>query len=549
VKIRFFAALAAAVGFCAGAHAAGASSLRGTALRPALTAHVPAAVSDGSAAFVRYAAPSLPMELAIELPLRNGDRLPGLLDEIYDSASPLYRHYLTVPQFAAAFGPAAADYETLVRFASASGLRVHGLAANRLVLDVDGTVAAVERAFHVKIGIYRHPSEARTFFAPDREPALALGVPVLHISGLDDYALPSSHFVRGPEPAASASAPPTGSGPGGNFIGSDVRAAYYGGTALTGTGQSLGLFEYAGYNIDDVSAYFTAVGQTSTVPVVGVSVNGASLGCRLPCDDAEQVLDMEEALSMAPGLKQLVVYVGRNDVSILNQMASDDTSKQLSCSWGWSPDEVEINPILEEFAAQGQSFLVATGDYGYQLAKGGVWPADEQMSTAVGGTDLTTTGPGGAWEAETGWYYSGGGPSPDHIPLPAYQAPFVNQRNMGSRKVRNVPDIAGDAKTDNFSCYDGKCYTGNGGTSYAAPLWAGYVALANQLASALNRPPVGYLNPALYELGGSSTHSDVFHDEISGYNGRYFAVRGFDLVTGFGSPHGDALLKALARGL
>jgi kumamolisin len=523
--------------------------VRATALRPVLTAHVPAAVSGGSAAFVGYAAPSLPMELAIELPMRNPDQIRALLGEIYDPASPLYRHYLTVPEFAGTFGPAASDYQSLIRFASANGLRVHRPAANRLVLDVDGPVGAVERAFHVKIGVYLHPLEARTFYAPDREPALALGVPVLHISGLDDYALPVSHLIRGPEPATSPSPPPTGSGPGGNFIASDVRAAYYGGTALTGTGQSLGLFEYAGYNIDDVSAYFTAVGQTSTVPVVGVSVNGANLGCRLPCDDAEQVLDMEEALSMAPGLKQLVVYVGRNDVSILNQMASDDTSKQLSCSWGWTPDEVEIDPILEEFAAQGQSFLVATGDYGYQLAKGAVWPADEQMSTAVGGTDLTTTGPGGPWAAETGWYYSGGGPSPDHIPLPAYQAPFVNERNMGSRKVRNVPDIAGDAKTDNFSCYDGKCYTGNGGTSYAAPLWAGYVALANQLASALNRPPVGYLNPTLYELGANPAYPDVFHDEITGYNGRYFAVHGFDLVTGFGSPHGDALIKALARGL
>jgi kumamolisin len=508
-------------------------------------------VSDGSAAFLRYAAPSLPMELAIELPLRNGDQLAALIGEMYDPASPLYRRYLTVPEFAAAFGPAVGDYESLIRFASANGLRVHRPAANRLVLDLDGTVAAVERAFHTKIAIYRHPAEARTFFAPDREPALALGVPVLHISGLDDYALPVSHLVRGPEPEANASPspPPTGSGPGGNFIGSDVRAAYYGGTALTGTGQSLGLFEYAGYDLDDVSAYFTAVGQTSTVPIVGVSVNGANLGCRLPCDDSEQVLDIEEALSMAPGLEQLVVYVGHSDVSILNQMASDDTSKQLSCSWGWTPDEVELNPILEEFAAQGQSFLVATGDYGYQLAKGAVWPADEQLATAVGGTDLTTTGPGGAWEAETGWYYSGGGPSPDHIPLPAYQAPFVNQRNMGSRKVRNVPDIAGDAKTDNFSCYDGKCYTGNGGTSYAAPLWAGYVALANELAAALDRPPVGYLNPTLYELGASPAYHDVFHDETTGYNGRYFAVRGFDLVTGFGSPDGDALIKALARGL
>jgi kumamolisin len=251
---------------------------------------------------------------------------------------------------------------------------------------------------------------------------------------------------------------------------------------------------------------------------------------------------------MAPGLRQLVVYVGRHPVSILNQMAVDNTSKQLSCSWGWHPDVAELDPIFEEFAAQGQSMLVATGDYGYQLKKGAVWPADDQLVTAVGGTDLTTAGPGGAWKNEIGWKYSGGGPSPDGIALPAYQIPFINAQNGGSTTLRNVPDIAGDANTDNYSCYDGGCFTGNGGTSYAAPIWAGYIALANELADALDEPPIGFLNPAVYRIGGRPVYPSLFHDEVVGYNGRYSAIAGFDLVTGFGSPYGEALIDALARG-
>src|SRR5580700_5394136 len=115
-----------------------------------------------------------------------------------------------------------------------------------------------------------------------------------------------------------------------------MRAAYYGSGPLDGAGQSVGLFEYAGYEISDVNTYFKNLGQTRTVPVRGVSLNGAHLGCPPgSCDDSEQALDIEMAISMAPGLKDVVVYVGNSDVSIFNQMAVDNASKQLSCSWGW----------------------------------------------------------------------------------------------------------------------------------------------------------------------------------------------------------------------
>jgi len=513
----------------------------------AATTDVPDAVVRHIAPLIGAPAPTQNMELAISLPLRNEPALRALLGAIYDPASPSFRHYLTVADFTARFGPTAADYASLLDFAAAHNLHPRGLAANRHVLDLHGTVADVERAFHVTIGVYKHPTEARTFYAPDRAPTPDTAVPILHISGLDDYDLPLPHLIRGDQAKPETNGG-TGSGPDGNFIGSDIRAAYYGGTTLNGAGQSLGLLEYRGYNLADVQAYFTNVKQPLNVPIVGVSLNGAKLGCRGRCDDSEQVLDMQEAISMAPGLKQLVVYVGHTDVSMLNQMAIDNTSKQLSSSWGWKADPQTLDPIFEEFAAQGQSFVDATGDYGYHLLADAVWPGDDQYVTGVGGTDLTTTGPGGAWSREVGWHYSGGGPSPDHILIPAYQVPFVTQNNNGSKKLRNVPDIAGDADTDNYSCYDGGCYTGNGGTSYAAPLWAGFIALANQQAASIGKPPVGFLNTPLYTIGARGGYRRIFHDEVSGNNGRYIAVRGFDLVTGFGSPNGTALIDALVRG-
>ena len=505
------------------------------AAMPVLTAHVPASVASHQATPAGAPDPGQKLELSISLPLRDKPGLNALVRQITNPASPLFRHYLSVADFTARFGPTEADYNALRQFAAAHHLHARAPVANRRLLDVTGTIADVQAAFHITIGLYQSPAENRVFFAPDREPTVDMPVPVLHISGLDNEILPHPRLIRAAENAA-APGMPTGSGPGGNFIGSDIRAAYYGGTALTGAGQSVGLLEYAGYNIADVQNYFAQVKQPFNVPIVGVSLNGANLNCKGRCDDGEQALDIEEAVSMAPALFQLVVYVGHNDVSMLNQMAVDNTSRQLSSSWGWKADAETIDPILEEFAAQGQSFVDATGDYGYHLKQDAVWPADDQYVTAVGGTDLQTGGPGGPWARETGWHYSGGGPSPDHIAIPAYQVPFITPDNNGSKKLRNVPDIAGDANTDNFSCYDGGCYTGNGGTSYAAPLWAGFLALANQQAAAMNRPPLGFLNPALYAIGGAGNYRRSFHDEIRGNNQRYIASKGFDLVTGFGQP-------------
>jgi subtilase family serine protease len=284
------------------------------------------------------------------------------------------------------------------------------------------------------------------------------------------------------------------------------------------------------------------------VPIVGVSLNGKPVGCAPPkCDDSEQVLDIEMAISMAPGLSQVIVYVGRSDVSIFNRMAADNTAKQLSCSWGWSDDESSLDPIFKEIAVQGQSVFVATGDSGSRTPAGTVWPADDPYVTAVGGTDLTTNGPGGRWESETGWSGSAGMPSKNNIPIPRYQTlpGVIDSSNHGSTTLRNIPDVAAEANTNQYSCYDGSCSGGNGGTSYAAPQWAGFMAMVNQQAVANGGTTVGFLNPALYRIGVGSNYGSDFHDITSGRNGKYSAVAGYDLVTGWGSFDGPNLIDAL----
>ena len=332
------------------------------------TSHVPDAVSSGVAPLVGHVAPDQRLSIAISLPLRDEAALDELLPRIYDPQSPDYRRYLSVQEFSRRFAPAHSDYAAVLQFAKAHGLSVVETASNRMVLDVEGRSADIESAFHISMNVYQHPGENRTFYAPDREPTVDLDVRLLHVSGLDNFTLPHAKYVRPSQGAqTSGKSKATGSGPGGNFVGSDLRAAYYGSGSLTGAGQSIGLFEFAGYELSDVQSYFTKLGQQLSVPINGVSLNGVSLNCPpQSCDDSEQAIDIEIAISMAPGLSQVVVYVGSNDVSIFNRMAADNTSKQLFL--GMERQRKQPGPDLQRNGGAGTDRVCGYWRWGFRNA-------------------------------------------------------------------------------------------------------------------------------------------------------------------------------------
>ena len=492
------------------------------------------------------------MSVAMTLQLRNEPQLQALLQDLYNPASPNYRKFLSVSEFTERFAPTQADYAAVENFATTHGLTVTHEATNRLVLQVSGPVTAVEQAFHVNMGVYQHPTENRSYFAPDVEPSVEAGLAVSGVSGLNSLHPPSPVYLqRSTSDTVRANA--TGS-MGGYFLGSDIRAAYLPGVTLTGAGQTVGLFEFGPYNVSDVESYFNSISQPLNVSIVNVLLDGVSGTCGSGCDDGEEVIDIEQAISMAPGLKAVYVYEGSSDVSILNQMAVDNIAKQLSCSFGWLPaDPASDEPIFEEFAAQGQNMFVASGDSGaFSSANPEFYPGDDPLVTTVGGTDLTTTGPGGTWVSETAWVGSSGGSSTNGLAIPGYQAPYVNSANGGSTTLRNTPDVAAEANTDNYFCANGGCFGGVGGTSLAAPRWAGILALANQQNGGR---AIGFLNPTLYSIGGGAGYSAGFHDITSGNNfnssspSKYTAVSGYDLVTGWGAPKGAELINTLTGSL
>src|SRR5262249_35820802 len=152
--------------------------------------------------------------------------LTELLHQLYDPTSTNFHRYLTPKQFTEAFGPSERDYQAAVQFARANGLMVTATHSNRMLLGVRGSVSAIERALRVKMCVFPHPEEARTFYAPDTEPLLDLGTRALHISGLSNYRLPRPGGLRENVGSSVGAKPRVGSGPNGAFLGKDFRAAY-----------------------------------------------------------------------------------------------------------------------------------------------------------------------------------------------------------------------------------------------------------------------------------------------------------------------------------
>jgi kumamolisin len=254
---------------------------------------------------------------------------------------------------------------------------------------------------------------------------------------------------------------------------------------------------------------------------------------------------------MAPGLASLVVYIGSTDTAIISAMTTHSPlPTTIGCSWGWTPaDPSTLDPYFEKMASQGQNFFAASGDSSTWSASNEAWPADDAYVVSVGGTDLTTASAAGPWKSETAWVDSGGGISPDKIAIPAWQqlSGVITSSNKGSTTYRNGPDVSANANFTFYTCADQTTCLANdyGGTSFAAPMWAAYIALVNQQLVANGEKTIGFLNPTIYAQNITSVYDTDFHDIASGTSGSYSATTGYDLVTGWGSPNAG-LINALA---
>jgi len=291
--------------------------------------------------------------------------------------------------------------------------------------------------------------------------------------------------------------------------------------------------------------------------------NSTGSACPDPLSDNETPLDMDMVLGMAPNAT-IVEFEGSRDSTMLQAMANYTAIRinQFSSSFSFYLDD-NGTKALKQMAGQGQTFFQASGDSG-AIGDPGYDLRDSDLVTDVGGTQLMMNGNGDSWASESAWSEpigSGGGFNTDgyygspSIAMPKYQQ-FIDMtanNRGGDNRYRNVPDVSVVARNAEYFWGPRK---NAAGTSVSAPVWAGFMALANEQRSQKGvKSTVGFANPLLYSLAqNDSTYKSAFNDITVGVTGRtscdsnhafcfpydpaggFPAEQGYDLATGLGSP-------------
>jgi subtilase family serine protease len=508
--------------------------------------------------------PAHTLTISLVLRARSADTNAAIA-ALSDPASPEFRHFLSPQEYAQRYGADSATVAGVVAALRAAGLRVATSTATANLLTAQGTVAAMNALFGVRLGDYCD-THGQRYIAPEVAPHIPTSLGgVSGVLGLDTRSeMHTGSHLLPRRPLVSGVA---GFGPTELRTAYDLKSLYAAG--LSGANQTVALPEIDTYRQSDTQSYDQTFGlHTGRVTVTPVAGGASS-------SSPEPVLDIEVIHAIAPAAN-IDVYESQADLNsvaqMFDQIVSDNRAQVISislgaCEKGLDPSTARsfydsIDRSFQQAAAQGMSVLVASGDsgaFGCQDANLSVQePSSSPFVTAVGGTALFTNADG-SYGREAGWEgplesAGGGGGVSVVYQRPSWQVgPGVNNQN--SNGARQVPDVAADADpltgysvyySGRSGCGGSDCWQVVGGTSGAAPLWAGIVLLANQLSRSHGGKSLGLLDPLLYQLGSGSQSSQVFHDIIIGGNLYYPATPGWDYSTGLGSPIGAPLVQVLA---
>jgi Pro-kumamolisin, activation domain/Subtilase family len=550
--------------------------------------------------------PERPLNLYVALEPSDPAGLEAFATEVSTPGSPAYGQYLSVPGFAARFGATPAQVATVRSALLARGLQVGEPSANDLSLPVSATAAEAEAAFGTELERVR-TADGRLAYANTSAPRIgAAAAPyVAGVIGLADLNVPERQPV---EPAASAAAEGSeGTGAAGastagvltggpqpcaellttqaeeraGYTADQVASAYslsgFYAAGDLGAGQTVALLELEPFLPEDIAAYQACYGTQT--PVEAVDVEGGP--GPYEGEDGEAALDIEQLIGLAPDAR-VRVYQGPNSASvpILSAFVTDNVAKVMSSSWGLCEkytgreEVVAFDALLQEAAAQGQSFFVASGDTGStdcyssknktEKSLGVDYPGSDPFATDVGGTQMSTPSTPPVeylWNTGTAEGAGGGGISA-RFAMPSYQATASPTLNVigplstgtacaSPTLCREVPDVSANAapRTGYFVRAEGNWQV-IGGTSAAAPLWAAFTALANASPACVGKS-IGFANPALYAIAGAG-YAGNFDDVVTSRpkgpkstnlfgESAYEAGPYFDMATGLGTPVGSAL--------
>jgi kumamolisin len=459
-------------------------------------------------------------------------------------------------------GAEPADLELVGSILAAFGLEVTGQDPGSRRVTVAGPASAMTAAFGTELSLVSSQPPGGREWVTHRYREGALLIPaeldgiVVAVLGLDNRPQARSQARIAERTDGTSYTPP------------EVAEIYQFPAGTDGTGQTLGIIELGGgFSASDLDTYFSGLGL-ATPSVTAEGVDGAS---NVPDQDpngadAEVLLDIEVAGSVAPGAAQVVYFAPNTDQGFIDAVTdavhATPTPVAVSISWGQSEDSwtsqsrTALDASIADGVALGMTVCVASGDNG---SGDGVtdgqphvdFPASSPYAVGCGGTSLQADPSTGVITSETTWNdgsgggASGGGVS-DVFGQPSWQADAGVPNAPSGAVGRGVPDVAGNADpaTGYQVLVDGQQMV-VGGTSAVAPLWA---ALVCRMAQA-SGTSFGLIAQALY--AGIQPGQDVpgFHDITTGNNGAYSAGPGWDACTGLGSPDGTALLARLTGDL
>lgn len=517
----------------------------------------------------RAIAPSNPnATIEVTLKLRRKKALPTPTG---DAATQFTRE-----QLAEGFGASSADIKAVEDTLGKFGLSVVSVDAPTRTMVLSGTIEAMEAAFDVKLFHYEHAAgDYRGRVGDIAVPANLAGI-VDGVFGLDDRRVALRRRRHPQQPllryhAASAKIPASWYTP------AQLAKHYNFPADAQGKHQVVGLLEFGGgFFPADLHAFCQLAGIHTVPTVKTISVDGTPTNATDGAE-GEVMLDVEVVAGACPQAS-IVVYFAhwseRGWLSILDAVIKDKANDPsvLSISWG-APEDTDIwtgagirqvDEALKEAALLGITVCVAAGDDGSGDGDSdghahADFPASSEYVLAVGGTTVPskTATQDIVWFEHNGIRPTGGstgGGVSAVIKRPAWQSGItIKSVNPHAIVGRCIPDIAANADWD-ASPYllvvDGGAQ-GNGGTSAASPLVAALVALMNEKLG----KRLGYLTPRLYQAAPGGTTETIgamgCTDIVSGNNktahaGGYSAGKGYDAVSGWGTPNGVKLLAALS---
>lgn len=549
------------------------------------------------------------LQFSVALRLSHAEALSALIVQQQTPGSAKYHQYLTPQSFTDQYAPTANDVAAVRVFLQQHGLKVTEIAANRLFVNAEGTVAQVEQAFGVTIAHYQVGK--RLVYAPDQDPIIpdALATIVTGVSGLDNVGIAHPHYaISGKVKGTSNSSSTSGTSPQviyptpiGGYTPTDLRNAYDVSTLITngGTGasQRVAVFELAPYIPGDITKYRTQYGLPAST-INNHSVDGGVVTCTAgaSCDNGSGIveadLDIEVVSALAPNATQDIytapnTWTGLNDT--YNAIVTQNLAKVVTTSWGLcepynSDSELRtLDNVFSQAASQGQTIFAAAGDTGsddcYDRAHGlpsGLppsvdSPASDPYVMGVGGTTLTLSA--GAYSSENEWNNggsggAGGGGVSSYFPKPSWQV-GTGTTNSYNTWLRGVPDVGANAdpntgyaeycsSTNKYDCANyGWFYIG--GTSAAAPLWAAITTDINAYLTGHSHAALGWANQTVYMLLANAQTYVPFHDVTSGnndidywgtsYAGSYPSTTCYDMNTGVGSPDAWNITQDVAAGV